>query len=451
MKPEHIFLEKLFVELNAAAIRYAVMRNYQNLPYSTEGSDLDILVHPSDANNAKEIIFRAIIQSGGVPIGYFKIPGFLKIFTFGEHETDHKKKLWWGLRLDISFGLSFAGAINLLEWPDKYIEMHHGVPVLNDVLANILGVVKEALHNNQLPARYIDVARKDIDKYWTNISLALAPIGGKALHLFKDLLTAKIEASTISDRCAAIRKALRRHAFWQSPLLYIYRRVCFEWSKVHRYISPPGLMIAILGVDGSGKSTIIDAIRPVLEEATHNALFIKHLRPMLLPPLARLKGEKSVQEGPVLEPHGSTPSGMVGSILRLIYLTLDYIFGYWLKIRPKIAKQPAIVLFDRYAYDMAMDPHRFRIGLSGKIAGCFISLVTKPDLIFCLCAKPESLIARKQEITIDETKRQVLFLNNFIKNEPRAVLVSTETSIEDSKNQLLHSLYDFLLQKKSAN
>jgi len=451
MKPEHIFLEKLFVELNAAAIRYAVMRNYQSLPYSTNGSDLDILVHPSDAEHARTIIFNTIKQAGGVPIGYVDIPGFLKIFALGSYERDNEKILWWGLRLDISFGLYFAGAINLFEWPDEYIEMHNGVSILNATLANILGVLKEVLNNNQLPARYIDAARKDIDKNWTNISMALAPMGGKASYLFRALLTEKIEESTIYDRCASIRKALSRHAFWQSPLAYIYRRVCFEWSKVHRYISPPGLMIAILGVDGSGKSTIIEAIRPVLEEATHNALFIKHLRPMLLPPLARLKGEKSVQEGPVLEPHGSTPSGMVGSILRLIYLTLDYIFGYWLKIRPKIAKQPAIVLFDRYAYDMAMDPHRFRIGLSGKIAGCFISLVTKPDLIFCLCAKPESLIARKQEITIDETKRQVLFLNNFIKNEPRAVLVSTETSIEDSKNQLLHSLYDFLLQKKSAN
>jgi len=449
--PGQFFIKNLFAEFNRSNIRYAVMRNYQNLPGSTDGSDLDIIVHPVNKNIAKKIIFDVINRSNGVPIGHVNMPGFLKIFVLGVLKEEEKEILWWGIRLDISFGLIFKGATNLMEWREDQIISHNEVRVLSDSLANVLGVLKEVLNNNQLPKRYLDSARNAVAVEWANISLALAPMGSKALHLLRMLLTEKPETGAIYDRCSAIRKALRRYAFRQAPSQYLKRRAFFEWSKVRRYISPPGLMIAILGVDGSGKSTIIEAIRPVLEEATHNALFIKHLRPMLLPPLARLKGEKSVQEGPVLEPHGSTPSGMVGSILRLIYLTLDYIFGYWLKIRPKIAKQPAIVLFDRYAYDMAMDPHRFRIGLSGKIAGCFISLVTKPDLIFCLCAKPESLIARKQEITIDETKRQVLFLNNFIKNEPRAVLVSTETSIEDSKNQLLHSLYDFLLQKKSAN
>jgi len=447
MKPEHIFLEKLFVELNAAAIRYAVMRNYQSLPYSTNGSDLDILVHPSDAEHARTIIFNTIKQAGGVPIGYVDIPGFLKIFALGSYERDNEKILWWGLRLDISFGLYFAGAINLFEWPDEYIEMHNGVSILNATLANILGVLKEVLNNNQLPARYIDAARKDIDKNWTNISMALAPMGGKASYLFRALLTEKIEESTIYDRCASIRKALSRHAFWQSPLAYIYRRVCFEWSKVHRYISPPGLMIAILGVDGSGKSTIIGKIRPILEEATHNALFIKHLRPFLFPPLARLKGKKVVFEKPVLDPHGSNPSGTLGSLLRLIYLLLDYILGYWILIRPQIAKQPAIALFDRYAYDIAIDPRRFRIGISARVACWFTKIAPKPDLIFCLHAAPETIAARKQELPIAEIQRQLVALKAFAANQKNAVLVSTEGCSEDVREDTLKILHNYLYLK----
>ena len=204
-----------------------------------------------------------------------------------------------------------------------------------------------------------------------------------------------------------------------------------------------GFVIAILGVDGAGKSTVIEAIRPVLEEATHNAVFVQHLRPTLLPPLARLKGKQAVSVGPVLEPHGSTPSGVIGSLVRLVYYTLDYMLGYWLKIRPKIAKQPAIVLFDRYAYDMTIDPLRFRIGLSGKVVEWFARLAPKPDLIVCLYASPEIIASRKQELPIEETRRQVEALQAFARKETRAVLISNEGSIDEVRERVLETLYDF--------
>lgn len=65
------------------------------------------------------------------------------------------------------------------------------------------------------------------------------------------------------------------------------------------------------------------------------------------------------------------------------HLSLDYILGYWLLIRRKIAFRPAIVLFDRYVYDMTIDPRRFRIGVPGWVARGFTRWVPKPDLILC--------------------------------------------------------------------
>jgi len=217
----------------------------------------------------------------------------------------------------------------------------------------------------------------------------------------------------------------------------------YERFKLQLFENPYGFVIAILGVDGVGKSTLIDAIKPVLDKATNNALFVQHLRPSLLPPLARLKGKKAVHEGPVLEPHASPPSGIIGSLIRLVYLTLDYILGYWVKIRPKIAKQPAIVLFDRYAYDMAIDPLRFRIGLSGKVVEWFTRLAPKPDLIICLYASPEVIASRKQELPLEETRRQVKALRAFARKEPRAVLISNEGSIDEVRERVLQTLYDF--------
>jgi len=146
----------------------------------------------------------------------------------------------------------------------------------------------------------------------------------------------------------------------------------------------------------------------------------------------------------VVDPHQSTPSGPIGSLFRLAYLTLDYIVGYWLSVRPKIAKRPAVVIFDRYAYDMVLDPIRFRINIPARIIGWLAALAPKPDLIVCLYGSPEIIAARKHELPVEETKRQVAALRAFASRQPQAVLVSTDTSLEETRDQVLHAMGDAL-------
>lgn len=217
-----------------------------------------------------------------------------------------------------------------------------------------------------------------------------------------------------------------------------------KWFEELQFPQPESIVVAILGVDGVGKTSVIHAVEPVLSASSNSAVTIRHLRPGLLPPLARFKGKTGVAYERVIDPHGSTPSGFFGSLLRLSYLMFDYIFGYWLQIRPKTAKQPAIILFDRYAYDMALDPRRFRIGLPCKIIDWFLSLAPKPDLILCLHAEPQVIAERKQELPLEEIQRQVEALRAFAHKEPRAILVSTEGTMEEVRERVLQSLYDFL-------
>jgi thymidylate kinase len=205
---------------------------------------------------------------------------------------------------------------------------------------------------------------------------------------------------------------------------------------------PPGLVIAVLGTDGAGKSTLISAITPTLSAATHGAFVVKHLRPGLLPPLAHLKGGAAQHEGPVTNPHASKPSGTPGSLFRVVYLMADYVLGYWLAVRPKIAKSPAIVLFDRYAYDMALDPRRFRIGLPAWLVSWFTRFAPRPDIILCLNGDPDIIAARKRELPREEVKRQTEALRVFASHEPRAVLVSTDGTVEQARDSILAALWE---------
>jgi thymidylate kinase len=436
--PEGLFLHTLFERLNASGVRYAVMRNHEPLPHSAGGSDLDIVIAPADEALARGVVLEAIRSAGGVPIGIVRTVGFIKVYALGKPAD--AAGAWWGMCLDFNIGLYFQG-LRLLDedvaWPLQY---HHDIPVLADGFAGILGVLKEALNNEIFPVRYAAAARGEAHRNWTQIEGLLAPMGRDALARLRAMLLSDAPPIELREECRKLRQDVVRHAFAQRGLLSVWQRVVYEWTKVRRYLKPSGIVIAILGVDGAGKSTVINAILPALNAATHNAVVTQHLRPTLLPPLSRLKGKTNQPAGPVLDPHGSMPSGKFGSLFRLTYLTLDYLVGYWLWTRPRIAKQPTVVIFDRYAYDMALDPRRFRIGLPRRVAGWFAALAPKPDLIICLHGSPEVIAARKQELPLEETRRQVDALRAFACREPRAVLISTDTSVEETRDKVLQEV-----------
>jgi thymidylate kinase len=439
--PEASFLQELFVALNTSGIRYAIMRNHEPLPYSSGGSDLDVFVVPDDIDAAKTVLLSVVENVDGKVIGIVETWNFFEAYVIG-----FARGQWWGICVEFYREIAFKSAVPLVDCValSKHLVEHNNIAVIPDDIGNTIGYIKEILAHDEF--------RKDKPQYQKSAAHLVtqrllfreifSPLG-----LLGHALLAQLLGNTPANTVQRIRKfriSMVKRAFIRNPFLFIYRRFGHELFRLSRFISPPGAVIAVLGVDGAGKSTVINAILPALNSATHNAVFVQHLRPTLLPPLARLKGKKNLPAGPVLEPHGSTPSGKLGSLLRLAYLTLDYVIGYWLWTRPKIAKRPALVIFDRYAYDMAIDPRRFRIGLSDKVAGWFAALAPKPDLIICLHGSPEVIAARKQELPLEETRRQVEALRAFASREPRAVLISTDASIEETRNQVLHSLCAFL-------
>ena len=192
-----------------------------------------------------------------------------------------------------------------------------------------------------------------------------------------------------------------------------------------------GLMIAFLGTDGSGKSSIIDAVSPVLKTGPYARVRYGHLRPTLLPPLAVVFGRARL-EGPVVDPHGGQPSGFFGSLLRITYYTLDYILGYWFKIYPAMAREDCLWVFDRYFYDYLFDPKRSLIALPEWIIRSFVRFIPQPDLILCLGTDARKIHGRKPELPLEEIERQLSVLKKLCNRSPQAVWIDTGRTIEES-------------------
>ncbi len=204
----------------------------------------------------------------------------------------------------------------------------------------------------------------------------------------------------------------------------------------------PGLTIAVLGVDGAGKSTVIQALVPRLKAMDYGVEY-KHLRPGWLLPLSRLKpgGRGDAKESDTItNPHGSPPSGTLGSLFRLIYLLLDYTLGYQFTVLPRLRRERMVLLYDRYGYDLRVDPRRFRIKLPDGVLASLIRWIPRPDAVICLHAPAEAIHARKAELSVEEINRQINLMRQTTDGVVGCSWVSTEGPVDAAVEQVLYAV-----------
>lgn len=157
-----------------------------------------------------------------------------------------------------------------------------------------------------------------------------------------------------------------------------------------RVARPTGMLLAILGPDGSGKSAVISQVCQDLQPAFRRA-HRGHWRPFVL------GAGRSREKGPT-RPHDDPPYSLPQSLTKLAYLWVDFVAGYFLSIRPRLVRS-TLVVFDRYAADLLADPRRYRYGGPRMFADLAIRLVPQPAETILLDALPASIVSRKNELT----------------------------------------------------
>lgn len=435
------FLTELFRRLGESNFSYCVLRNYEELPSSLGGSDLDLLVLPVDRDGIADVIKEVAEQCGGRVIADYATGGrFMKLLGCYDNQ-------WWGCAVDLLAGIDYRGMVYVSSTPMLLrSENYKGIKVASAADIEVMALLKELVNNGKTRENYFSKAVGSHQK-WGDQSLEILreTFSSELIGKFQVMLEKPPERDAPLSKMA---KAMRHEIWAKHSVVQIRALVKNFFCRINRIWQPPGFSLAVTGTDGSGKTTVIKSIEPVLERAIHTEIKYEHLRPNWLKALGVATGKRSADNGDVVEdPHGKKPSGFIGSLIRLGYYTVDYLFGYWIKIYPQLIKRVNLCLFDRYCYDILLDPLRMRIKLPPRIIQIVFYIVPKPSLVLCLGGDPEKIYARKPETSLEEVKKQVAGLKIFCENERRAVWINTDCEIKVSKNQALSAVLDAMSKR----
>jgi thymidylate kinase len=182
------------------------------------------------------------------------------------------------------------------------------------------------------------------------------------------------------------------------------------FSNIRRFISiafsrvtdKPSISVAILGPDGSGKSTVIDELTKI-KALGNTKLF--HLKPLIL-------RQKSA---PNTDPHQNTNYSRSISHLKVLYFALLYNFGWLLNVFPLTLKY-SFIIFDRYYEDIIIDPRRFRYGGTVFMINAVRRIIPKPNFYFVLTTDAKVIHDRKKELSMHELERQIEGYKGLVDN-----------------------------------
>lgn len=400
---------RLFGALDAAGIAYVIVGRTDGFPEQIS-SDIDFVVSSADLARTLQIFWQGHLGAELSQVLQHEAGAFYFVLTARSGDrfvhfhpdvtTDFRRRTRRWLTADFLLAgrIRDAGGFWVPALPTAfayYLVKRIDKLSLDDERARYLhGVFTRAPQQCEESGRRL-LGDAGWATVWTHLAEGRA-IPPAALRELRRVLIARAPREPIAQRLRAWRLELRR----------ILRRV----------IRPTGLVVAVLGPDGAGKSTVIEGLRCELSQVfrrTHHF----HLRPRLL----RRGGPASA---PVSDPHGLPPRGTVASLAKLGLFVLDAWLGHALWVSP-LKRRSSLVIFDRYAQDMLADPLRYRLSTPRWLNAVLLRPIPPPDLWLILDAPAPVLLGRKAEVSEAACAAQLAGYRHLLEELPHAVGIDT--------------------------
>ena len=374
-------LAALFGHLNENC-EYAVLRNFEGLPERNDSRDIDIIIERKSYKKEKKNLIALLEKEGWKIITYLNSDRVVT-WVCGCVDSDSNVEI---IQLDFFFNTSLFGVrlINAKEFLAGR-EFNGKIYHVNKDFEFLDKYMYDRAVGVQYPQKYSHVKNAVRDS---------KVVAGKLKEIFG--------VSGIDECDKRPGKKMLLRAAMKKPFATFGRFCKFEYYRIKNYLrSRTGFSIGFTGPDGSGKTTVIDTILERIAPVFKTAHKYYHFRPALfgnLGEVAHSAGIKKEVDRNYSDPHRGGKTGKVSSFLRLCYYSMDYIIGYFTKVK-SVTRITRVVVFDRYYTDIICDSRRSRIYLSPKFLYWWGKLFI-PTLNYniLLTASSETILARKREL-----------------------------------------------------
>jgi thymidylate kinase len=447
-KPEarslEAFLSELFRGFERERIEYALARDYGPLPASLDTRDLDLLVGKGQLERAYKVV-KSVAQTHSSNVLRINQESAMWLLVI-------RSDLYWGLRVDLATPDShtWRGVCHLrLDRAFQRKVCESGIYRLRGRDIVFMQVCRDIMGSLKLREKYRSAIRCIYVDNPQSVEVELAEILGRrcAATLSEVCRQGSFENLTVLGK--QMRRAVIVRGLMREPLRTTGNILRYLGWRCREYVRPNGVMVAVIGPDGSGKGTLIEKVNQFITGPLHFPTGVYHWRPRLLPSLGSILLGRKDDDEPVTNPHEKKPNGLIVSFVRLAYYTLDHVLGYWLLVRPSLGRKCIAAMFDRYFYDCLIDPARFRISLPLWMIRAFGVFVPRPDLVILLSADPEAIYSRKPELPLNEIHRQFSEMRRFAKYMGNCVCINScgplEDSVQDMSRTVLSTLEKRLL------
>lgn len=376
--------------------KYAVLKlNYQSIYTIKEDSDIDIAIH----HKSVKPILKKLQNRSYIKHICNNNQSFLQ-------QVSIKSKLGNTLHLDFitAFKRTHLQYLSLDEVLNNTINNQNKIKIPTIEIDYLYVYLFYTLNNSTISKKYKDSFSKLFNYEKNNINLYIN-------NYFKND-SLPFDFLNNLDSKNNVLKYMEQLEF-NHPKKYVSNRLQYIIDSIKTFFFDKGFIITFSGVDGAGKTTIIENVKEILEKKYRKRVVVLRHRPSILPILSVWKHgkEKAHHVAANSLPRQGKNENNISSFFRFVYYYIDYFIGQYF-IQLYYVHRGHIVLYDRYYFDFINDSKRSNINISSGLTYALYFLLLKPTRNFFLHASPEIIRLRKQELN-EET---ILALNTDYKN-----------------------------------